>query len=148
NPRVSSKNDKRYGRDGSRIDATFKSTGDQPAPQQRDQLPPSIPPRVYTDRVPTGGVSRRVGWLGGGQPFIPPAHSTTRRHGSDRFHQPHSSTDGAQGQAWHASGGQFGQPSPHRPQRQGPAPGVELRDARGKQNSASYTSPKPKKSRS
>jgi len=142
-PTVHSKNTRRYGHDGSRLEgATFKSTGTQPAPQQRDQLPPSWSPKTYTDRVPPGGISRRVGWLGNGQPFVPPVHTTTRRHGSDGAHDLHSSTDAAQGQGWHASGGQHGQPSPHRPQRQGPAPGAARADV-NKLNRESYISPQP-----
>jgi hypothetical protein len=107
-----------------------------------DPIAPSAAPKTYTERVPPGGVSQRVGWVNG--QFVPPVHATTRRHGSDGFHHPHSTTDSAQGQANSASGGSHGQPSPRGPQRRGPAPGVELRDARGKQNRADYTSPRPK----
>lgn len=112
NPRVSSKNDKRYGRDGSKLSgATFKSTGDQPAGQQHDDLPPSLPQHSYTDRLPPGGISRRVGFLGGGKPAVPVSHAATlRRHGSDGIHDPRTSTDNAPGQAHSVSGGRFGKP--------------------------------------
>jgi hypothetical protein len=73
NPAVLPRGIRRYGVDGSRLpNATYRNTGSQNPPQQRDQLPPSWPQKSHTERVPTGGISRRVGYLGNGAPFVPP----------------------------------------------------------------------------
>jgi hypothetical protein len=107
NPAVMSKSDKRYGKNATH--------GEQPATQERRPLPPSIPPSTYTERVPLGGISKRVGWPGDGKPFVKASHAATmRKHSSDGIHDPRNSTDEVQGQAWSASGGEHGKPSPRR----------------------------------
>src|SRR5262249_11713873 len=73
--RVHSKAVRHYGVDGSRLDAPHKSTGVQNPSQQHDEVPPSLPQRTYTERLPPGGISRRVGWLGDGQPFVAVDHA-------------------------------------------------------------------------
>jgi hypothetical protein len=108
NPRVSSKNDKRYGRDGSKLSgATFKSTGGQPAGQQRDQIAPSWAPTAKERATPH---SERVGWVNG--KYVAPTHPNMGKHDPGHHGALHANTDAAQGQAWHASGGQFGKRSP------------------------------------
>lgn len=111
NPSVQSKAVRRYGVDGSQLHATHSSTGRQPGAQQRDFVPPSIPQRTYTGRLPPGGLVRQVGFPGGGKPFVEVNYDATmRRHGSDGIHDPATSTDNASGQAHSASGGRFGNP--------------------------------------
>ena len=118
NPRVHSKAVRRYGVDGSRLDARYKSTGEQNPHQQHDEVPPSLPQRTYTDRLPPGGIVRQVGFPGGGKPFVEVDHSRTmRRHGSDGLHDMSKSTDRAPGQARSASGSRFGEPQKRPPQR-------------------------------
>jgi hypothetical protein len=113
NERVSSKGARNARRDG--FTPSDPRQPSQPGTIERRDLPPSLPPETRTDRVPLGGVSRRVGFLGDGKPFVGASHATTtRRHGSDGVHDPRSSTDGVQGQAWSASGGEHGKQSPRR----------------------------------
>jgi hypothetical protein len=113
NDRVSSKGARNARRDG--FTPTDPRQPSQPGTLERRDLPPSLPPETRTDRVPLGGVSRRVGFVGDGKPFVGASHAaTTRRHGSDGVHDPRTITDGVQGQAWSASGGEHGKQSPRR----------------------------------
>jgi hypothetical protein len=103
---VSSKNDKRFGRQGSKLSgATFKSTGEQPAGQQRDDIAPSLPqvsrPRAAEHR-------EVVGWLNGKN--HPANHPNTGKHFGGHVSGAHTNTDAAAGQAHSASGGQYGKP--------------------------------------
>jgi hypothetical protein len=121
NPTVSSKNDKRYGRQGSKLSgATFKSTGDQPAGQQHDDIAPSLPQRSYPRAEHT---SERVGWVNGVNHAA--THPNTKRHDGGHESGRHTNTDAAPGQAHSASGGKFGAPQ----LRPAPAPRAGVRTA-------------------
>jgi hypothetical protein len=132
NPTVHSKATKRYGRDGSKLSgATYKSPGDQPAPQQRDELPPSLPQKSYPRAEKT---SERVGWVNGENRAA--THPNTKRHDGGHESGRHANTDAAPGQAHSASGGKFGSPQV----RPAPAPraGVGTAD-HGAMDRKSYT---------
>jgi hypothetical protein len=77
NLRVASKNDKRYGRGGSKGDFPYSSTGEQPGYVHESPVPPSLPVRHV------GGLgkiqARTVGWPGDGKPFIDPEHPNSSR---------------------------------------------------------------------
>ena len=101
---------RRYGKDGSRLDSTYGSTGGHTV--HEDDAPPSAPSHSNTARVPPGGVVKTVGWApDGSHKHSMPDYKTTRAHGSDGHHEPAKSTDGASGQANSASGGRFGSPT-------------------------------------
>jgi hypothetical protein len=102
---------RRYGKDGARLDSTYGSTGGHEA--HEDDVPPSAQSHSNTDRVPQGGIVKTVGHRpdGSGKYNLPDYSKTTRAHGSEGHHDPSKSTDGAQGQAWSASGGRFGKQS-------------------------------------
>jgi hypothetical protein len=111
---VHSKNTRRCGRDGSRLKgATFRSTGSQPAPEQRDEVAPSWP---HISQPRGAQQSERVGYVGGGAPYRAASHPNTRRHGLDSIYHQGGSTDGAPGMALNASGGKFGEPQKRAPQ--------------------------------
>lgn len=114
-PTVHSKSTRRYGHDGSRLpNATYRSTGHQPAPQQRDEVAPSSPHRSQPRATEH---SERVGFPGGGAAFREATHPNSRRHGLDGIHHPDRTTDDAPGMANSASGGRFGEPQKRPPQR-------------------------------
>jgi hypothetical protein len=102
NPTVESKNDKRYGRNGSRLEgATFKSTGNQPADKQHDDLPPSFPQRSMPRATEHHEV---VSFLNG--EYHEATHPNTGRHYGG--HANAANTDSAPGQAHSVSGGKYG----------------------------------------
>jgi len=105
---VHSKNTKRYGAQGSKSDFPEASTGENPATIERREVAPSIAARSHTERVPLSGVVKQVGHAtdGSGRFSHPDYGLTTNLHGSDGLHNVR--TDGASGQAYSASGGQFG----------------------------------------
>jgi len=139
---------RRYGVNGSRLpNASYRSTGSQNPSQQNDQLPPSWPARSHTSHVPAGGISRRVGYPGGGRPFVPAEHFTTRLHGSDGIDDPRHRTDHAPGQAHSASGGHYGKPQSRPAPDNGPRVRATFHNPRGKLLREDYTAPRPRKSR-
>ena len=104
-----SKNVRRYGPQGSKIDATYKSTGGHQV--HESEVPPSKPAQSNTGRLPNGGVVKTVGHApdASGKYLKPDYGKTTRVHGADGFHAVR--TDGASGQMHSASGGKFGEPT-------------------------------------
>src|SRR5450755_2857301 len=81
NPTVTSKNVRRYGRDPE--GDVHGSTGEQPAKLCRDPVPPSLPPKVHTDRAPPAGSVAVAGWDPQTGKFVPASHPHTGMHGSD-----------------------------------------------------------------
>lgn len=121
NPKVTSKFDRSHGKPRAPARITTPGTTASVSGVQRKTterqgtVAPSVAPKTHhTNRVPLGGHARQVGYPGGGQPWREASYSTTGRHGSDGIHDPTKSTDGAQGQAWSASGGLFGKRSPRK----------------------------------
>ncbi len=130
---VTSKYDRSHGapRTPGRINKpgdTAHVKGTQPKMGLRDTVAPSAPSHSNTSRLPPGGHVETVGHAPNGSgKWLQPTHAHGH-HGSDGIHDPRVSTDGAQGQAWHASGGQFGQRSP-RPGSGAPAGTNTIRPA-------------------
>lgn len=77
----------------------------------RDPIAPSWAPRTHHTQRATEHVER-IGWVNGKRVEL--THPNTGKHGLNGVHDPRASTDGVQGQAWSASGGAHGKPSPRR----------------------------------
>lgn len=104
---------RRYGPQGSKLDAPYKSTGGHEA--HEDEVRPSDPAHSNTERAVvqarTSGFDPHTGkWLGA-------SHPNTGKHDGGHEAARVATTDGASGQAHSASGGKFGKPT----QRPGPA---------------------------
>jgi hypothetical protein len=117
NPAMS-KNVRRYGEQGSKIDAPYKSTGEDTNQPPHETGAPSAPSHSHTDRAVSH--SANVGW-DANKPgkWNGHNHVNTQRHGLDGLHDPAKSTDGAKGQAWAAAGPRFPQsiPAKQKPER-------------------------------
>lgn len=106
-----SKNVRRYGPQGSRIDAPYKSTGEDTSEPPREQAPPSAPSHSSTQRAVPHQAT--VGWdpHNPGK-FNPVKHVNAGAHGLDGHHDREKSTDGVKGQAWSSGGPRFPQSRP------------------------------------
>jgi hypothetical protein len=133
NSTVASKNVRRYGRDGSKGDFPDSSTGEQPARLYRDPVPPSLP-AAHMGR-PGRAHQETVGFLPDGSgKFAHASHPEAEAGGVGNAvftHAPLTPT----GQAYSASGGQFGKPQKRPPSRSNAARSAQ--DPRGVPSSGS-----------
>ncbi len=82
-----------------------------------DPVSPSMAPKTYTERAKPH--TEVVGWQPGSGVHRSATHPNHKKHYGGHEGALHANTDASQGQAWSASGGQFGRPSPRRPQSTG-----------------------------
>jgi hypothetical protein len=113
NSAVTSKAVRRYGAQGSKSDFPEASTGENPAKLETRDIAPSAPAHSHTDRLPSFGIVKTVGFQPDGSArFATPDYSkTTGKHGSDR-HEPadYANTHHASGQMHYAEA-DFGKPT-------------------------------------